>query len=250
MWDVDLGVTYIPWNKLPSDLHQLVEGGDIDPETLPEHLKDMKFGTSEDEDVQIQEDMSKMMTQPNMAHMPFPGGQGGPGDPSPSPGQVPRGGPAQMPAGLPPQMPGMMPPMMLTMPGQLPGQLPPGLPPQGMQFPPGAGPNLQLPPGQMQGMPPGSMLPAGLQMPPSSLGGQPVLPGQPVSQGQVGLLSTSQLQGMQFRPPMTLVSSSSSLPAVQTVSALGGPRFHHQPGSLEIPTHLPPPRFRMMIPGN
>lgn len=38
-WDVELGVAYIPWSKLPSDLSLLVEGATVDEESLPEHLK-------------------------------------------------------------------------------------------------------------------------------------------------------------------------------------------------------------------
>lgn len=39
LWDVELGVTYIPWEKLPQDLTHLMEGGMIDEETVPDHLK-------------------------------------------------------------------------------------------------------------------------------------------------------------------------------------------------------------------
>ena len=38
-WDVDLGVTYLPKEKLPGDLTALAEGGMIDDETLPDQLK-------------------------------------------------------------------------------------------------------------------------------------------------------------------------------------------------------------------
>lgn len=41
-WDIDLGVSYIPWNKLsPStDLESLEEGGMFDDETMPQWMKD------------------------------------------------------------------------------------------------------------------------------------------------------------------------------------------------------------------
>lgn len=42
-WEVELGVSYIPWNKLTNitdrDLELLEEGGMIDEDTLPPHLK-------------------------------------------------------------------------------------------------------------------------------------------------------------------------------------------------------------------
>lgn len=39
MWNVELGVTYVPWDKLPTDLSLLVDGGMIDEDTIPDHLK-------------------------------------------------------------------------------------------------------------------------------------------------------------------------------------------------------------------
>lgn len=40
-WEKDLGVSYIPWEKLSreTDLDGLEEGGMIDEETVPEFLK-------------------------------------------------------------------------------------------------------------------------------------------------------------------------------------------------------------------
>jgi len=44
-WEVELGVSYIPWNKLTNitdqELELLEEGGMIDEDTLPPHLKGM-----------------------------------------------------------------------------------------------------------------------------------------------------------------------------------------------------------------
>ena len=40
-WDVDLGASYIPWDKIPESLDSLAEGGMIDEESLPEHLISM-----------------------------------------------------------------------------------------------------------------------------------------------------------------------------------------------------------------
>jgi hypothetical protein len=40
-WEGDLGVTYIPYNKLPPHytIAQLEEGGVVDEETIPDHLR-------------------------------------------------------------------------------------------------------------------------------------------------------------------------------------------------------------------
>ena len=38
-WDIDNGASYIPWSELPADLNKLTDGGFIDEDTLPEHLK-------------------------------------------------------------------------------------------------------------------------------------------------------------------------------------------------------------------
>lgn len=46
-WEVELGVSYIPWNKLinitDQDLELLEEGGMIDEDTLPPYLKGAFF---------------------------------------------------------------------------------------------------------------------------------------------------------------------------------------------------------------
>jgi hypothetical protein len=38
-WDVDLGVTYISWDDLPTDLDRLLEGSILDLESLSESLR-------------------------------------------------------------------------------------------------------------------------------------------------------------------------------------------------------------------
>ena len=38
-WDVDLGVTYIPWADIPDDLDSLAAGGALDEDTLPDHMR-------------------------------------------------------------------------------------------------------------------------------------------------------------------------------------------------------------------
>lgn len=39
LWDVDLGVTYIPWDQLPADVVPFIAGGMVDVDSLPEKLK-------------------------------------------------------------------------------------------------------------------------------------------------------------------------------------------------------------------
>ena len=39
-WDVEKGVTYVPWEKLASiSIDALAVGGMVDDESLPEHMK-------------------------------------------------------------------------------------------------------------------------------------------------------------------------------------------------------------------
>lgn len=44
-WEVDYGVSYIPWSKLSrdTDFDLLEEGGMLDQETMPDWLKSMHF---------------------------------------------------------------------------------------------------------------------------------------------------------------------------------------------------------------
>lgn len=44
-WDVDAGATYIPWNNLPNNFTPFFQGGIIDEDTVPEHLKGKIFTT-------------------------------------------------------------------------------------------------------------------------------------------------------------------------------------------------------------
>ena len=39
-WDVDMGVTYVPWDDLPTvNIDALAVGGMVDGDSLPEHMK-------------------------------------------------------------------------------------------------------------------------------------------------------------------------------------------------------------------
>ena len=38
-WDVEVGVAFIPWERVPDDISDLAEGGIIDEDSLPDHLR-------------------------------------------------------------------------------------------------------------------------------------------------------------------------------------------------------------------
>ncbi|CAG5132100.1 unnamed protein product, partial [Candidula unifasciata] len=50
LWDVELGVTYIPWEQLPAEVTPLVAGGMVDEDSLPERLKGMNTGEEDIEE--------------------------------------------------------------------------------------------------------------------------------------------------------------------------------------------------------
>jgi len=45
-WDVDLGVTYIPWDRLPQSLDAIAVGAVVDEDSLPEHMKSKLSSTT------------------------------------------------------------------------------------------------------------------------------------------------------------------------------------------------------------
>ncbi|XP_055855720.1 SR-related and CTD-associated factor 4 isoform X2 [Episyrphus balteatus] len=200
-WDLELGVTYIPWDKLEkdTDLDALEEGGIIDEDSMPDWMKEKINKLKNAKEINAAGSASAMMfgidgmpkidiTQPPpqaggmMAMPPF---SMAPPMGAPPMGAPPMGAPPRMmtPMGVPmpgnmvpgipmPQgmVPGMPPPhpMMMT-PGMLP---PPGYPPMPLDknIPP---PNMR-PDGGMQAQFPGMMQPMPIPTPhqfPSSSGG-------------------------------------------------------------------------------
>ncbi|XP_030375391.1 SR-related and CTD-associated factor 4 isoform X2 [Scaptodrosophila lebanonensis] len=175
-WDLELGVTYIPWNKLnvDTDFDSLEEGGMFDEDTMPGWMKD-KINQVKN----VKDNKTNPAAGPAELPKPLPPGPpnlifgidttqpppvaqplGAPGAPPPTlmgmvpPGQFsmapPIGAPPPRmmgPMGPIPSMGGMpMPPNMMMMP---PSMMPPGfaglpggpphplsLPPPGAQFPP------------------------------------------------------------------------------------------------------------------
>lgn len=142
-WDLDLGVSYIPWSKLNenTDFEQLEEGGMFDEDTMPTWMQDKLKAQSQKKDQnptnvvtgQIPSlamfGMDTSQLPPNAAQPLMPGVP--PMVPPFQMGTVPRFMPPMMPPGLgiplgvPPPMNGMLP---------QPGMIPP--PPMGLGKPP------------------------------------------------------------------------------------------------------------------
>ncbi|KAM8712099.1 hypothetical protein ACLKA7_012599 [Drosophila subpalustris] len=195
-WDLELGVTYVPWNKLSSDtdLDSLEEGGMFDEDTMPSWMK-QKINQAKNVKENKAAGGGDIASAPPVGPPSLlfgidttqpppvaPAPHGGPGAPPPAlmgmvPGQFqmapPMGGPPPQrmlgpmgpmnhPMGgmaMPPNMvPGMPPPMMMP-----PNMMPPGFP--GMGGPP---PHpLGLPPGA-QFPPPGAVPPPMVAIPTGS----------------------------------------------------------------------------------
>lgn len=227
-WDVEQGVTYIPWTQMPEDLSKFKDGGIIDEDSLTENLKGKQIGGEKPE----------VTEEPKPVPGQIPNLQGGP---PPMPGQ-PLTAPGHFPSGMPPgMMPqgGMMPPMGMPHmvvpgsmpPGHMPGQLPPHL----------AG---QLPPGMQQQMtvPPGMPPPMTGQPPPGMI----ALPGGGVGLRQVGPPS-SNAAGLQLGQNIHNVMASSA-PATmvsQQPITVFRPGFQPQPG---FPQFQQFQQFRMQPP--
>ncbi|XP_034480174.1 SR-related and CTD-associated factor 4 isoform X1 [Drosophila innubila] len=189
-WDLELGVTYVPWNKLSSDtdFDSLEEGGMFDEDTMPSWMKQKinQAKTVKENKAAGGGDLASAppvgppsllfgidTTQPPPV---APAPHGGPVAPPPAlmgmvPGQFPMAPPQRMlgpmgpmnhPMGgmpMPPNMvPGMPPPMMMP-----PNMMPPGFPVMG-----GPPPHpLGLPPGAQFPPPPGTVPPSMLAIPPT-----------------------------------------------------------------------------------
>lgn len=181
-WDVDHGVTYIPYGRLPDShiLEQLYDGGMVDEDTVPEFLK--VAITSKPERINTNQEGDTMDTsvspqqQPSNVTLPadIPMPQMAPGMAAPMmPGTM-------MPGMMPPMMPmGMMPPPHMMMPSM---SMPPPMP--GMMPPPMPGPLPPAPPPMPPMVPPpvSSGPPVSMPMMAPPLPATPVMPPLPVSQ--------------------------------------------------------------------
>ncbi|XP_058267494.1 SR-related and CTD-associated factor 4 isoform X1 [Hemibagrus wyckioides] len=153
-WDVELGVTYVPWSKVKlEDLEVFREGGMLDADTLSPEWKGVQgeLETADDAPQNGRGDMGQMVESP--ALLPVQATPVQPGGPSGPVGVPPPGFPAAInipPPSFPPGVP--PPPGPFMRPGFNPMQIPPGfLPPGGMPPIGTAGPPL---PAAGIGMPP------------------------------------------------------------------------------------------------
>nr|XP_006819278.1 PREDICTED: protein SCAF8-like isoform X2 [Saccoglossus kowalevskii] len=157
-WDSDLGVAYIPWDKLATgiDLEELSEGGMIDQETLPPELR-----KAEETEVDEKKDLAKMSQDDLIALAAAQAASVSVDTPTTdqgTPGQTPGTTPSQTPMQTPGQMHPQMPPSLLAR--------PPGYP-AAMQFPPfpAFNPRVPPPPFGMPGFNPARPPPMGVPPP-------------------------------------------------------------------------------------
>ncbi|KAB5543489.1 hypothetical protein PHYPO_G00079760 [Pangasianodon hypophthalmus] len=134
-WDVELGVTYVPWSKVKmEDLDVFREGGMLDTDTLSPEWKGVQseLETADDAPQNGRSDVGQMDESP--ALLPVQATPVQPVGPSGPVGVPPPGFPAAMnipPPSFPPGVP--PPPGPFMRPGFNPMQIPPGfLPPGGM----------------------------------------------------------------------------------------------------------------------
>ncbi|KAI5099853.1 splicing factor, arginine/serine-rich 15 [Silurus meridionalis] len=144
-WDVELGVSYVPWSKAKmEDLEVFREGGMLDTDTLSPEWKGVQgeLETSDDAPQNGRGDVGQMEESP--ALLPVQAAPVQPVGPSGPVGVPPPGFPASMnipPPSFPPGVP--PPPGPFMRPGFNPMQIPPGfLPPGGMPLIGTAGPPL------------------------------------------------------------------------------------------------------------
>lgn len=187
-WDLELGVTYVPWSKLSpdTDFDSLEEGGMFDEDTMPSWMKQKINQAKNVKENKATVPTADLTTAPPVAppNLLFgidttqpppvaPPQHGGPGAPPPAlmgmvPGQFQMAPPL---AGPPPQrMMGPMGPMnhplggMPMPPNMVPGMPPPMMMPPNM-MPPGF-PSMGGPPPHPLGLPPGAQFPPPGAVPP------------------------------------------------------------------------------------
>ncbi|XP_059226600.1 SR-related and CTD-associated factor 4 isoform X2 [Stomoxys calcitrans] len=182
-WDLELGVTYIPWSKLDesTDFDALEEGGMFDEDTMPGWMKEKKQ-TLKNLQEKSKESAIAGINLPGATNMP-------PGNPpllfnidttQPPPGPPPTGGPPPMMPMVPGQF-SMAPPRMMGAPHM-------GMPISGLHMPP----NIVPPHAAMMMMPGFGM--AG-QVPPG--GGPP-----PMAPPHLPPMGAPHRHPAQFPPPI------------------------------------------------
>ncbi|KAK3521978.1 hypothetical protein QTP70_020594 [Hemibagrus guttatus] len=230
-WDVELGVTYVPWSKVKmEDLEVFREGGMLDADTLSPEWKGVhsELETADDVPQNGRGDMGQMVESP--ALLPVQAAPVQPGGPSGPVGVPPPGFPAAMnipPPSFPPGVP--PPPGPFMRPGFNPMQIPPGfLPPGGMPPIGTAGPPL---PAAGIGMPPvGSSV--------EDLAGDPVGMGSRINREGVDGFSTGPGNPVPPGPPPGM--------NMQNPPGLLGTRPGAMP--LQRPPGMPPPPHLQRFP--
>ncbi|KAG9263679.1 splicing factor, arginine/serine-rich 15 isoform X1 [Astyanax mexicanus] len=233
-WDVELGVTYIPWSKLKvEDLEDFKEGGVLDTDTLCPVWKGA-HGEMENTDEASQNGRADI------------------GLVNESPAPVPVQAPPLQQVGAPGAT-GVPPPVFPSPMNMLPHSFPPGVPPPPSPFMrPGFNP-MQMPPGFL---PPGAVpamasagppTPGSMGMP--SVGGsgeeQPNDPGSRMN--REGAEGFSAMQGMNMQSPPGLLGSRPGMMPLQRPPGMPPPHLQRfpmapRPGMPPMPPQMMAPR--------
>uniref|UniRef100_A0A8C2CW61 SR-related CTD-associated factor 4a n=2 Tax=Cyprinus carpio TaxID=7962 RepID=A0A8C2CW61_CYPCA len=242
-WDVELGVTYIPWSKVKmEDLDVFREGGMLDPDTLAPEWRSSQIELENAEESQngrpvcggVEESTAVVPMQ--VPPVQPKGAVGVPPPGFPGPMNIP---PPSFPPGVPP------PPGPFIRPGFNPMQMPPGF------LPPGA-----MPPLGATGPPPPT---AGIGMPPvgssvEDLSKDPAGMGPRInSDGIEGFSSGNQVPpggpaGMGMQSPPGLLGSRPGMMPLQRPPGMPLPHMQRfpipppRPGMPPIPPQMMPPR--------
>uniref|UniRef100_A0A8D0KP21 SR-related CTD associated factor 4 n=1 Tax=Salvator merianae TaxID=96440 RepID=A0A8D0KP21_SALMN len=231
-WDVELGVTYIPWGKVkPEDLESFCEGGMLDNETLSPEWKGIPKKsesqvaqnggagggetTHNEQTSPVAKNLSVQMSVPMPAPITVP------------PPQVPphQPGPPMVGALQPPTF---TPPLGIPPPGFGPGVPPPPPPPF---LRPGFNP-MHLPPGFLPPGPPPPINPP-VSVPPVSVPPSPVVNIPNCSQG----VTPSPVVGLQS-PSTGLLGARPGLIPLQRPPGMPPPHLQRYP--MMPPRHMPP----------
>ncbi|XP_056592907.1 SR-related and CTD-associated factor 4 [Triplophysa dalaica] len=240
-WDVELGVTYIPWSKIKQeDLDVFKEGGMLDTDSLPPEWRDSQSELEKAEESQNgRPEVRKMDETPPVVPMQ---NQVPPVQPIGAVGVPPPGFPGPMnmpPPSFPPGVP--PPPGPFIRPGFNPMQMPPGF------LPPGA-----MPPLGAAGPHPPS---AGIKMPPvaGSVEDRSSDPARINNDGTDGFNSGNQVPpggppGMGMQSPPGLLGSRPGMMPLQRPPGMPPPHMQRfsipppRPGMPPMPPQMMPPR--------
>ncbi|XP_062869958.1 SR-related and CTD-associated factor 4 isoform X3 [Trichomycterus rosablanca] len=248
-WDVELGVTYVPWSKIKGEeLDDFKEGGMLDAETLSPEWKvvqnepEKKDEASQNGRADVGQADKSPAVQPVQATPVQPVGTPGPvGVPPPgfpAPMNIP---PPSFPPGVPP------PPGPFIRPGFNPMQMPPGFLPPGAMPPIGAvGPH---PPAPGMGIPPAAV--PGEEMPgdPAAMGsrmnregadGFSAVPGNQIPPGPMPGMNMPNPPGLLGTRPGAIPLQRPPMPPPPHMQRFGMPPL--RPGMPPMHPQMMPPR--------